>query len=45
MLNSDRYRGQFSDQERSTLSNLLAVEPYIPAQAQRPGDAPPAFGR
>jgi hypothetical protein len=31
-LNSDRYRGQFSDQERSTLSNLLAVEPYIPPQ-------------
>ncbi len=29
-LNSDRFRGQFSDQERSTLNNLLTVEPYLP---------------
>jgi Protein of unknown function (DUF3106) len=29
-FNSERFRGQFSDQERDTLSNLLAVEPYIP---------------
>ena len=35
-LSSDRIRGQFSDQERSTLTNLLAVEPYIPVQ--RTGD-------
>jgi hypothetical protein len=32
ILSSDRFRGQFSDQERSTLSSLLAVEPYIPVQ-------------
>ena len=38
MLNSDRFRGQFSDQERTTLSHLLAVEPYLPIQ--RPNDAP-----
>jgi uncharacterized protein DUF3106 len=36
ILDSDRFRGQFSDQERSTLSNLLAVEPYLPVQ--RPND-------
>jgi hypothetical protein len=36
VLSSDRFRSQFSDQERSTLSSLLAVEPYIPAQ--RPND-------
>jgi hypothetical protein len=29
-FNSERFRGQFTDQERDTLSNLLAVEPYIP---------------
>lgn len=32
ILSSDRFRNQFSDQERGTLSNLLAVEPYIPVQ-------------
>src|SRR5271170_6429183 len=32
ILNSDRFRGQFSDQERNTLSSLLAVEPYLPVQ-------------
>ncbi len=32
VLNSDRFRGQFSDQERTTLSNLLTVEPYLPMQ-------------
>ncbi|WP_260704539.1 DUF3106 domain-containing protein [Edaphobacter flagellatus] len=32
ILSSDRFRGQFSDQERGTLSSLLAVEPYIPVQ-------------
>jgi hypothetical protein len=30
LLSSDRFRGQFSDQERGTISNLLAVEPYVP---------------
>jgi hypothetical protein len=38
ILNSDRFRGQFSDQERSTIGNLLAVEPYLPVE--RPNDAP-----
>ncbi|HXC97047.1 MAG TPA: DUF3106 domain-containing protein [Edaphobacter sp.] len=38
VLNSDRFRGQFSDQERTTLSNLLSVEPYIPVQ--RPNEGP-----
>ncbi|MDQ2832793.1 MAG: DUF3106 domain-containing protein [Acidobacteriota bacterium] len=38
ILSSDRLRGQFSDQERNTLSNLLAVEPYLPVQ--RPNDGP-----
>jgi hypothetical protein len=28
VMNSDRFKGQFSDQERGTISNLLAVEPY-----------------
>ena len=38
ILNSDRFRGQFSDQERNTISNLLAVEPYLPVQ--RPAETP-----
>jgi hypothetical protein len=38
ILNSDRFRSQFSEQERNTLSSLLAVEPYIPLQ--RPSEAP-----
>lgn len=42
ILNSDRFRGQFSDQERNTLSGLLAVEPYLPVQ--RPNDGP-SFGK
>jgi hypothetical protein len=42
ILDSDRFRGQFSDQERSTLSNLLAVEPYLPVQ--RPNDGP-SYGK
>lgn len=37
ILNSDRFRGQFSDQERNTLTNLLAVEPYLPVQ--KPNDS------
>jgi hypothetical protein len=36
ILTSDRLRGEFSDYERSTLTNLLAVEPYIPVQAPPP---------
>jgi Protein of unknown function (DUF3106) len=42
ILNSDRFRGQFSDQERSTLSGLLAVEPYLPVQHPNEG---PSFGK
>jgi hypothetical protein len=38
ILSSDRFHGQFSDQERSTISNLLAVEPYLPVDRQN--DAP-----
>ncbi len=38
MLSSDRFRSEFSEQERSTISNLLAVEPYLPVQ--RPNEAP-----
>jgi hypothetical protein len=37
ILTSDRLHGEFSDYELSTLSNLLAVEPYIPVQ--RPPDS------
>lgn len=42
MMNSDRFRGQFSDQERNALSNLLAVEPYLPVQHANDG---PSFGK
>ncbi len=38
ILSSDRFRGQFSDQERNTLTGLLAVEPYLPVE--RPNDGP-----
>ena len=37
-LNSDNFRSQFSDSERGTLSNLLAVEPLLPVPAQHPND-------
>jgi hypothetical protein len=40
ILNSDHFRGQFSDQERNTLSGLLSVEPYLPAG--HPNDGPSA---
>lgn len=30
LLNSDLYRSQFSDEERGTLGNLLAVSPLLP---------------
>jgi Protein of unknown function (DUF3106) len=44
ILNSDRFHSQFSDQERGTLSGLLAVEPYIPVE--HPNTAPaPAVGK
>jgi len=33
VLNSDRIRSSFTDQERSTLSNLVAIEPYLPPPA------------
>jgi Protein of unknown function (DUF3106) len=42
ILSSDRFRSQFSDQERNTLSSLLAVEPFLPVQ--RPNDIP-EFGK
>jgi hypothetical protein len=38
LMSSDRFRSQFSDQERNTLSNLLTVEPYLPVP--HPNDAP-----
>jgi hypothetical protein len=34
ILNSDRFRGQFSNSERATLANLLAVEPYYAGPPQ-----------
>lgn len=37
-LSSDRYRNLFSDDERGTLSNLLAVEPYLPQKGMPPTD-------
>jgi hypothetical protein len=43
ILNSDRFRSQFSDQERGTLSNLLTVEPYLPVQ--RPPNEAPSVGK
>ena len=42
ILNSDRFRSQFSDQERNTSSDLLAVEPYLPVR--RPNDGG-SFGK
>lgn len=33
IIDSDRFRAQFSDNERTTLTNLLAVEPYPPVAA------------
>lgn len=38
IMSQDRFRSQFSDQERGTLSGLLAVEPYLPVQ--RPNEGP-----
>jgi hypothetical protein len=42
ILSSDRFRGQFSDQERNTISNLLAVEPYLPVRHPNDGSS---FGK
>jgi hypothetical protein len=42
LLSSDRFHGQFSDQERNTISDLLAVEPYLPVR--HPNDGP-SFGK
>jgi hypothetical protein len=42
IMNQDRFRSQFTDQERNTLSGLLSVEPYLPVQ--RPNDGP-SFGK
>jgi hypothetical protein len=42
LMNQDRFRAQFSDQERNTLSDLLAVEPYLPVR--HPNDGP-SFGK
>lgn len=42
ILKEDRFRSQFSEQERNTLSGLLAVEPYLPVQ--HPNDGP-SFGK
>lgn len=35
VINSDRFRAEFSDGERSTLTSLLSVEPYVGGQALR----------
>jgi hypothetical protein len=32
VLNSDRYKGQFSAEERGILADMLRVEPYQPAR-------------
>jgi len=42
IMSQDRFRGQFSDQERNTLSGLLAVEPYLPVQHPNDGTS---FGK
>jgi hypothetical protein len=40
-LNSPEIRSQFNDQERSTLSNLMEVEPYLPPQPHPPNGPNP----
>jgi len=42
ILKEDRFRSQFSEQERNTLSGLLAVEPYLPVQHPSDGTS---FGK
>jgi hypothetical protein len=39
-LNSPDIHSQFTDQERSTLSNLMAVEPYLPPPPRAPEPNP-----
>ncbi len=41
VLASDRFRSQFSETERSTLSGLLAVEPYLPVKQSVDGHEAP----
>ncbi|RZU40451.1 DUF3106 domain-containing protein [Edaphobacter modestus] len=41
LLNSDRYRGQFSDQEFGALSGLLSIEPYHVILPNRNADDSP----
>lgn len=36
-LNSERFSGQFSNQERGVLRNLLSVEPYLPRPSESQG--------
>lgn len=38
-MNSPAFRSQYNDQERSTLNNLMSVEPYLPGK--RTNEAPP----
>ena len=38
-LNSPAFKSQYNEQERGTLNNLMAVEPYLPGK--RPGETPP----
>lgn len=35
-LQSDQFRSQFSPEERSTIDNLMRVEPLLPAQNEPP---------
>ncbi|MBS1801482.1 MAG: DUF3106 domain-containing protein [Acidobacteria bacterium] len=42
IMSSDSFRSQFSDEERSTVSNLLAVEPYLPVKKS---NEPSEFGK
>jgi hypothetical protein len=42
VLNSARFAGQFSPQERTVLGNLLSIEPYQPREQAMPQ---PYFGR
>jgi hypothetical protein len=37
LLNSERFRNQFSPQERGTLGQLLDIAPYLPQQPPPPG--------
>ena len=41
VLHSEQFQGQFSAQERGTLSDLLAVEPYLPVPPRPNGAMQP----